>query len=87
LQPQINEALRKFGISPTTKNLVLVQIGPPSNSGKEATTEDDRAEHEQRLVDGMSELVAGEISSLDRLGETDLDWKSLKKVSRATTPG
>jgi hypothetical protein len=83
-QPQINEALRKFGVSQTTKNLILVRIGPPSSSAsaKDNTpTEDEIVQHEQRLVDTMSELVNGEMTSLDHLGDSDLDWKGLKKVS------
>lgn len=80
LQPQINEALRKFGISATTKNLLLVRIGSPSGSSSSDPTRASMAEHEQRLVDGMSDLVQGEMTSLSRLGEEDVDWKSLKKV-------
>jgi hypothetical protein len=31
-------------------------------------------------VDAMTELVEGDITSLNKLGETDVDWKSLRKV-------
>jgi hypothetical protein len=87
-QPQINEALRKFGISATTKNLILVRIGPPSSSSSASTStssppssdEDAKAEHEQKLVDAMSDLVEGEMTSLSQLRESDVDWKGLKKV-------
>ncbi|KAH8083561.1 CGI-121-domain-containing protein [Filobasidium floriforme] len=86
--PQINEALRKFGISATTKNLILVRIGPPSLSSITSTStslplssdEDAKAEHEQKLVDAMSDLVEGEMTSLSQLRESDVDWKGLKKL-------
>ncbi|KAG7529522.1 hypothetical protein FFLO_05590 [Filobasidium floriforme] len=86
--PQINEALRKFGISATTKNLILVRIGPPSSCSTTSTStssppssdEDAKAEHEQKLVDAMSDLVEGEMTSLSQLRESDVDWKGLKKL-------
>lgn len=96
-QPQINDALRKFGISPSTKRLILIRIGTPtgptpSSSSAENNdlagdeTFDARKErYEQELVDQMAEVVEGEMVSLDRLGE-EADWKSLKKVSIASAP-
>lgn len=76
-QPQINDALRKFGISPSTRNLILVRVNKPMS------TERAQEDVEQACVDEMSDLVQGDISSLDSLGgmaDSQVDWKGLKKV-------
>lgn len=76
-QPQINDALRKFGISPSTRNLILVRVNKPTS------TERAQEDVEQACVDEMSDLVQGDISSLDSLGgmaDSQVDWKGLKKV-------
>jgi EKC/KEOPS complex subunit CGI121/TPRKB len=75
---QIADAIKRFGISASTKTLLLVKIGRPAGAvGQETNGEVET--YQQRLVDRMSDLVEGEMVPLSALPTTS-DWKAIKKV-------
>ena len=81
---QIADAIKRFGISPSTTTLLLVRIGSPTKSGSESATQEDIEAYQQRLVDEMAELVDGDMVSLQELPNTS-DWKAIKKVRNIDT--
>ncbi|GAA5893238.1 Cgi121p [Sporobolomyces salmoneus] len=68
----ISEALKHFGLSATTKDLLLVRIQPETAS-----------DTPQEIEEGMKSIVEGEIASLDLLGKLPgggTNEKSLRKI-------
>lgn len=80
--PQIADAIKRFGISPSTTSLLLVRIGSPTKSESATATQEDIEAYQQTLVDEMAELVEGGMVSLQELPKTS-DWKAIKKVRNA----
>lgn len=70
---QIADAYRRFGISPTTKDLVVVKITYPSDSAPTPVSRDDIEKHLAENVEG----TPAEFSD-DELG-VSTDWTKVKK--------
>ncbi|GHJ88596.1 hypothetical protein NliqN6_4998 [Naganishia liquefaciens] len=75
----IADAIKRFGISPSTTSLLLVRIGSPTKSGSASATQEDVEAYQQTLVDEMAELVEGDMVSLHELSSMS-DWKAIKKL-------
>ncbi|KAJ9123927.1 hypothetical protein QFC22_000718 [Naganishia vaughanmartiniae] len=78
----IADAIKRFGISGTTKTLLLVRIGSPSPTCDQPSVDPSQEvvdAYQQSLVDQMAELVDGELVSLQQLSQTT-DWKAIKKL-------
>lgn len=83
LTRQITDAIKRFGVSSTTKRLVVVKITYAARAGERIATE--RANEEQQFVDQMARLIEGQMVSLDVLEDDDaVDWQRIKKVSRTS---
>ncbi|KAJ9118927.1 hypothetical protein QFC24_005892 [Naganishia onofrii] len=72
----IADAIKRFGISASTKTLLLVRIGSPTTEGSSQESIDS---YQQSLVDQMAELVEGDMVPLQELSQTT-DWKAVKKL-------
>jgi len=73
---QITEALKHFGLSPSTSSLVVVHIARTAG-GREGQDEDEE------VLRRMEAAVEGEVVSLDALGRIQggaLDDKAVRKV-------
>ncbi len=66
---QISEAIKLFGISPSSKSVLIVRIRQ-----RAAGSLDDAS-----ILLHILELVDGKLVSMDDLG-TDLDWSRMRKV-------
>ncbi|KAJ9097666.1 hypothetical protein QFC21_004703 [Naganishia friedmannii] len=77
----IADAIKRFGISATTKTLLLVRIGSPigSDDSSAESSQESVDAYQQTLVDKMAELVEGDMVPLHELPETS-DWKAIKKL-------
>lgn len=62
---QITEALRRFGVSDTSRSLLVVSIGPPSDASV--------------VEKAMKEIVEGDLVPLENLKDIT-DWSSIRKV-------
>jgi hypothetical protein len=81
---QIADAIKRFGISPTTTSLLLVRIGSPTRSNSASSTQEEIDIYQQGLVDQMSDLIEGDMVPLQELPSTS-DWKAIKKVRTSAT--
>lgn len=79
MHTQIADAIKRFGISPSTSSLLLVKIGSPTGTHGTRETQPEIDAYQQPLVDRMSELVEGDMVPLQELPRTS-DWKAIKKV-------
>ncbi|KAJ9106678.1 hypothetical protein QFC20_004009 [Naganishia adeliensis] len=85
----IADAIKRFGISPSTSSLLLVKIGSPTGTHGTRETQPEIDAYQQSLVDRMSELVEGDMVPLQELPRTS-DWKAIKKLyklNEITLPG
>ncbi|GAA5883278.1 hypothetical protein JCM16303_007344 [Sporobolomyces ruberrimus] len=72
----ISEALKHFGLSAKTTNLLLVKVQPTPTTGESTTTREE-------IEEGMKRIVQGQIDSLETLGnlpEGGTNDKSLRKI-------
>lgn len=62
---QITEALRRFGVSDTSRSLLVVSIGPPMDASV--------------VEKAMKDVVEGDLVPLENL-KAITDWSSIRKV-------
>lgn len=62
---QITEALRRFGVSDTSRSLLVVSIGPPSDASV--------------VEKSMKDVVEGDLVPLENLKDIT-DWSAIRKV-------
>lgn len=62
---QITEALRRFGVSDTSRSLLVVSIGPPSDASV--------------VEKAIKDVVEGDLVPLENLKDIT-DWSSIRKV-------
>ncbi|GAA5844642.1 hypothetical protein JCM3766R1_005972 [Sporobolomyces carnicolor] len=75
----ISEALKHFGLSPTTTDLVVVRVCPSRNSNPS----DDDSNDDDAVASAIASIVQGEITPLDLIGDLPdgrTNDKSLRKV-------
>jgi hypothetical protein len=89
LYPQITDSLKHFGLSPSTKSLLLVHIAPSSpssTSGADSTTPPVTSDTNEEVLRRMEAIVEGSpLASLEEMGKAGeaaagVDEKGLRKV-------
>lgn len=78
-RPQISDSLKHFGLSPSTRHLLLVHVGPLSEDRPGAGRTE--AEEVQRRTEAIVEGEAISLEDLGRLPDGGTDEKAIRKVS------
>lgn len=68
---QITEALRRYGVSDTTRSLLVVRIDGPDLPAEQAKKD-------------MDAIISGETVPLDKLQDIT-EWNTVKKVGRCVS--